>query len=124
MISKLALCNVVGRYGPRDAFFVSIIVQSVFHVNQKIVACLYNLNSGLNNKSKNISLLQKSFVFFTRMVDELVQFSDSDPELAEGIKWLDAQAQKKGITFYEMVFQVLYKHDISSRAKQWIDSRN
>ncbi len=69
-------------------------------------------------------MMQKSFVFFTRMVDELVQFSDSDPELAEGIKWLDAQAQKKGISFYEMVFQVLYKHDVSSRAKQWLNSRN
>lgn len=68
--------------------------------------------------------MQKSFVFFTRMVDELVQFSDSDPELTEGIKWLDAQAQKKGISFYEMVFQVLYKHDVSNRAKQWLHSRN
>lgn len=68
--------------------------------------------------------MQKSFVFFTKMVDELVQFSDSDPELAEGIKWLDSQAQKKGISFYEMVFQVLYKHDVSSKAKQWLDSRN
>jgi hypothetical protein len=69
-------------------------------------------------------MMQKSFVFFTRMVDELVEFSDSDPELAEGIRWLDMQAQKKGISFYEMVFQVLYKHDINSRAKQWLDSRN
>jgi hypothetical protein len=68
--------------------------------------------------------MQKSFVFFTRMVDELVEFSDTDPELAEGIRWLDMQAQKKGISFYEMVFQVLYKHDINSRAKQWLDSRN
>jgi hypothetical protein len=69
-------------------------------------------------------MMQKSFVFFTRMVDELVEFSDSDPELAEGIRWLDMQAQKKGISFYEMVFQVLYKHDLNSRAKQWINSRN
>jgi len=69
-------------------------------------------------------MMQKSFVFFTRMVDELVEFSDSDPELAEGIRWLDMQAQKKGISFYEMVFQVLYKHDINTRAQQWLNSRN
>lgn len=68
--------------------------------------------------------MQRSFVFFTRMVDELVEFSESDPELAEGIRWLDVQAQKKGISFYEMVFQVLYKHDMNSRAKQWLNSRN
>lgn len=69
-------------------------------------------------------MMQRSFAFFTKMVDELVEFSDTDPELAEGIKWLDAQAQKKGITFYEMVFQVLYKHDINARAHQWLNSRN
>ena len=37
----------------------------------------------------------KSHNFFKKMVDELVDFSEFDPELADGIKWLDAQAQKK-----------------------------
>ena len=50
----------------------------------------------------------KSHNFFRKMVDELVEFSTHDPELADGIKWLDSQAQKKGITFYDMVFEVLY----------------
>ena len=66
----------------------------------------------------------ESGVFFTKMVDELVEFSEYDPELADGIKWLDSQAQKKGITFYDMVFEVLYKHDINSKARNWLDSRN
>ena len=39
----------------------------------------------------------KSHNFFRKMVDELVDFSEHDPELADGIKWLDSQAQKKGI---------------------------
>jgi hypothetical protein len=93
-------------------------------VNQKVANSLYNLNSGLNNQSENKIMMQRSFAFFTKMVDELVEFSDNDPELAEGIKWLDSQAQKKGISFYEMIFQVLYKHDINSRAQQWLNSRN
>ncbi len=62
--------------------------------------------------------------FFVRMVDELVEFSEYDAELSDGIKWLDAQAQKKGITFYDMVFEVLYRHDVDAKAKQWLDSRN
>ena len=49
----------------------------------------------------------ESHAFFSKMVDELVEFSEYDPELADGIKWLDEQAQKKGITFYDMVFGVL-----------------
>ena len=66
----------------------------------------------------------KSHNFFKKMVDELVDFSEFDPELADGIKWLDAQAQKKGITYYDMVFEVLYTNDINSNAKNWLRTRN
>ena len=68
--------------------------------------------------------MQESQSFFTKMVDELVEFAEYDAELADGIKWLDSQAQKKGISFYDMVFDVLYKHDIDSKAKNWLHSRN
>ncbi len=66
----------------------------------------------------------ESHNFFTKMVDELIEFSEFDPELADGIKWLDTQAQKKGISFYDMVFEVLYRHDVDSKAKSWKNSRN
>ena len=66
----------------------------------------------------------QSHNFFKKMVDELVDFAEFDTELADGIKWLDTQAQKKGITFYDMVFEVLYKHDVDSKAKSWLSSRN
>ena len=66
----------------------------------------------------------KSHNFFRKMVDELVEFSAHDPELADGIKWLDNQAQKKGITFYDMVFEVLYSHDVNSKAQNWLKTRN
>ena len=58
------------------------------------------------------------------MVDELVEFSEPDPELSDGLKWLDGEAQKKGLSFYDMVYQVLYKHDVNSKAKEWLNSRN
>ena len=66
----------------------------------------------------------KSHSFFRKMVDEFVEFSAHDPELADGIKWLDGQAQKKGITFYDMVFEVLYSHDVNSKAQNWLKTRN
>ncbi len=66
----------------------------------------------------------ESRAFFTKIVDELVRISEYDPELAYGIKWLDAQARKKGITFYDMVFEVLYKQDMDAKAKKWIRSKN
>ncbi len=66
----------------------------------------------------------ESNTFFTKMIDELVEFSEYDHELSDGIKWLDEQAQKKGLTFYDMVYQVLYNHDVNSKAKEWLNSRN
>ena len=66
----------------------------------------------------------ESHTFFTNMVDELVEFSEHDPELSDGIKWLDGQALKKGLTFYDMVFEILYKHDVNSKAKDWLNTRN
>ena len=66
----------------------------------------------------------KSHNFFRKMVDELVDFSEHDPELSDGLKWLDGEAQKKGLSFYDMVYQVLYKLDVNSKAKDWLNSRN
>ncbi len=58
------------------------------------------------------------------MVDELIFYSESDPQLAESLKWLDEQATKKNISFYDVVFDVLYKKDIQDKAKHWLNSRN
>ena len=66
----------------------------------------------------------ESHTFFTKMVDELIEFSEYDPELSDGLKWLDGEAQKKGLSFYDMVYQVLYRHDVNSKAKEWLNSRN
>jgi len=68
--------------------------------------------------------MSESQTFFTKMVDELVEFSEQDPELSDGLKWLDGEAQKKGLSFYDMVYQVLYSHDVNSKAKEWLNSRN
>lgn len=68
-------------------------------------------------------MIGKSNQFFTKMVDELVQFAEYDPKLLDSIKWLDGQARKKGISFYDQVFETLYKHDINQKAREWINKR-
>ena len=62
--------------------------------------------------------------FFEALVDELVELSEHDPELAGGIRWLDERARGRGISFYDMVFEVLYRHDLDSKARVWMGSRN
>ncbi len=57
---------------------------------------------------------------FTKMVDNLVLFCDNDPELEDGMKWLDKEAWKRGIDLYEMVYIVMARHDTRNRAKEWL----
>ena len=62
---------------------------------------------------------------FVEMIDDLVVMSESDSELAEGLKWIDLQSQRNGLTFYEMAMIILRKHMVERRAKDWlIDKMN
>jgi len=61
--------------------------------------------------------------FFIKMIDNLVDFADHDPELKDGLAYVDKQAQEKGVSFYDMVYQILYKHDLAAKAKEWVDNK-
>jgi hypothetical protein len=60
---------------------------------------------------------------FVEMIDDLVVMSESDSELAEGLKWIDFQSQRNGLTFYEMAMIILKKHMVERRAKDWLKDR-
>ncbi|HYY66468.1 MAG TPA: hypothetical protein VE622_05020 [Nitrososphaeraceae archaeon] len=61
---------------------------------------------------------------FIEIVDDLVMMSESDADLAEGIRWIDSQSQKNGLTFYEMVYIVTEKHMAEEKAKQWLSKKS
>ena len=44
---------------------------------------------------------------FAKIIDEMVDMSNHDQELQDGLQWLDKQAQKSGVTFYDMAYKVL-----------------
>ena len=60
---------------------------------------------------------------FVEMIDELVVMSEKDSELAEGLRWIDVQSQKNGLTFYEMAMIILRKHMAERRAKEWLKDK-
>jgi hypothetical protein len=60
---------------------------------------------------------------FMEMIDDLVVMSEKDSELAEGLKWIDSQSQRSGLTFYEMAMIILRKHMVERRAKDWLRGR-
>ncbi|HEU4985337.1 MAG TPA: hypothetical protein VFT58_06825 [Nitrososphaera sp.] len=61
---------------------------------------------------------------FIKVVDDLVVSAEGDPELAEGLKWIDMQSRKNGVTFYEMALLILKKHMAERRAKEWMKARS
>jgi hypothetical protein len=69
-------------------------------------------------------MLIKADEEFMKMVDELVVLAENDEELFAGIKWIDNESKKLGISFYEMFFLVLQRHLADERAKDWLSKRN
>lgn len=61
---------------------------------------------------------------FMQMVDELVGLADKDEELSLGIKWIDNESKKLGISFYEMFFIILQRHLADEKAREWFKERN
>ena len=49
-----------------------------------------------------------SHPLFGEIVDERVEISRDDPELAEALRWIDGQASSEGVSFYEMTARVLF----------------
>jgi len=60
---------------------------------------------------------------FMTIIDDLVVMSENDSELAEGLRWIDAQSRKNGITFYEMALMIMRKHMAERRAKEWLNNK-
>ena len=61
---------------------------------------------------------------FIKVVDDLVVSAEGDPELAEGLKWIDIQSRRNGVTFYEMALIILKKHLAERKAREWMSARS
>jgi hypothetical protein len=60
---------------------------------------------------------------FMGIIDDLVVMSEQDSELAEGLRWIDTQSRKQGVTFYEMAMIILRKHMAEKKAKEWLNNK-
>lgn len=60
---------------------------------------------------------------FMDNIDALIESSGDNPELVEGFKWLDMESRKRGITFYQMTYLTLARHEVSEHVKKWLSSR-
>lgn len=55
--------------------------------------------------------MREDQTLFTKMIDEIIEFGEDDPKLKEGLQWADKQAWKKGITFYDMMYTIMYRQN-------------
>jgi hypothetical protein len=60
---------------------------------------------------------------FTRIVDDLILASKNNIGFKEVIQWVDMQSQKKGISFYEMVYTITDKQLTKKRAQQFLSEK-
>jgi hypothetical protein len=60
---------------------------------------------------------------FMTIIDDLVVMSEKDSELADGLRWIDTQSRKNGVTFYEMALTIMRKHMAERRAKEWLKNK-
>lgn len=77
-----------------------------------------------SSQLKSSAMLIKMDGEFMSMVDELVRLADKDEELFMGIRWIDEQSKRLGVTFYEMFFMVLQRHVADEKAKEWLSGKN
>jgi len=59
---------------------------------------------------------------FRNKVDCIVLGAQNDPVLKEGLKYIDEQAQHRGITFYEMMFFVVYMDVQKTSVREWFNN--
>ena len=69
-------------------------------------------------------MLDKITDSFKKMVDDLVLYSEYEPELAEGLRWLDQQARYEQLDIYQMVMKAMMINEAKSRARNWLRCKN
>ncbi|HKU48466.1 MAG TPA: hypothetical protein VJP79_00825 [Nitrososphaera sp.] len=77
-------------------------------------------NGGGGGSSRESDSVDDQFI---GIIDDLVVMSEDDSELAEGLRWIDSQSRKQGVTFYEMAMIILRKHMAEKKAKEWLNNK-
>ncbi len=60
---------------------------------------------------------------FDKMVDEVVMHAENDPELQEGIDFIDKKATERGISFYDMMYMVMIESPNSDEIRRQLNGK-
>jgi hypothetical protein len=56
---------------------------------------------------------------FVETIDYIILNSDDDIRMQNAIAYLDAQSKNKGMTIYQIIYELFQKDIIEERAIQW-----
>ena len=74
-----------------------------------------------NDITRKDKEFRKLHLKFAKMVDELYEHGlKSDPELVDGLRWIKAESLKRGISHYQLTYEVLAKYDAEQKAKDFV----
>lgn len=67
-------------------------------------------------------LPEKQRKFFCQMVDECI-LDNNDREWREAMAFVDGEANRQGITFYDLVLQLYEDNEILKRVDEWREEK-
>lgn len=56
---------------------------------------------------------------FVETIDYLILNSDDDAKMKNAISYLDTQSKKKGMTIYQIIYELFQKDFLDERSIQW-----
>lgn len=100
--------------------YIILRMSRVLKLPCKIDQWQHELMFGTGGGSKESDSVDDQFI---GIIDDLVVMSEQDSELAEGLRWIDTQSRKQGVTFYEMAMIILRKHMAEKKAREWLNNK-
>lgn len=81
------------------------------------------MSTGIIMDIYQAALMAPNPFFMSCMDDLILERWDKDAELRDGIRWVEDEAARQGVSFYEMAFQIIEKYLAERSAKRWLRSK-
>ena len=65
-----------------------------------------------------------NYYMFTKSIDEIIMDSNKDMKIKNAISVIDNKSKQKGVTIYEMIYELMQKDVSEERSLQWLKTLN
>ncbi|MER5176606.1 MAG: hypothetical protein ABJB76_05220 [Candidatus Nitrosocosmicus sp.] len=61
---------------------------------------------------------------FVKSIDNIIIDSNNDIKMKNAISFIDSKSKQKGVTIYQMIYELMQKDMIEEKAIQWLKTLN